>query len=422
VTPGERTPGLAAYGLTTWLAAPLADLWLRRRLAQGKEDPVRWREKLGHPGAPRPAGPLAWLHGASVGESLTLLPIAQTLRAGRPDVTVLITHGTRAAAELIAARKPAGSIAQFAPLDTPPAVRRFLAHWRPDLGVFVESELWPNLILAARARGARMALVSAALSAASLRGWRRAPGAARAVLGAFDLLLARDAAAARDLSSLGARVDGVANLKFGATPLPADLRAVAAMADALVGRPVILAASTHPGEDGLVLDAFRGAAAGGALLIIVPRHVERGAEIEALAREAGLAVARRSQGATPDGLEVYVADTLGELGLWYRLARLAVIGGSLVAGGAGGHNPLEPARLGCPFVAGPHVEAWPAYGDLARAGATRPAAPEDLAAIIAEAVAAPERLAPMAERAQAFVDAGDTAARGAIPRILGLLP
>jgi 3-deoxy-D-manno-octulosonic-acid transferase len=301
-------------------------------------------------------------------------------------------------------------------------VRRFLDHWRPDVGVFVESELWPNLILAAEARGARMALVSARLSAASLAGWRRAPGAARRVLGAFDLLLARDAAAAGDLESLGARVDGVTDLKLGAPPLPADPAEVAAMTQALAGRAAILAASTHPGEDAVLLQAFRAAGPRGALLIIVPRHVERGDEIEALAQAAGFAAGRRSQGADAAGLEVYVADTLGELGLWYRLSRLAVIGGSLVAGGAGGHNPFEPARLGCPFVAGPHVEAWPAYGELARAGATRLAPPDDLAAIIAEAIAAPERLEAMARTARALVDTGDTATRGAIPRILRLLP
>jgi 3-deoxy-D-manno-octulosonic-acid transferase len=416
------TAGLAAYRLATALAAPLAGPWLRRRLAQGKEDPARWREKLGMAGAPRPPGTLAWLHGASVGECLTLLPIAQTLTASRPDVCVLVTHGTRAAAQLVEARKPAGAVGQFAPLDIPPAVRRFLDHWRPDVGVFVESELWPNLILAAEARGARMALVSARLSAASLAGWRRAPGAARRVLGAFDLLLARDAAAAGDLESLGARVDGVTDLKLGAPPLPADPAEVAAMTQALAGRAAILAASTHPGEDAVLLQAFRAAGPRGALLIIVPRHVERGDEIEALAQAAGFAAGRRSQGADAAGLEVYVADTLGELGLWYRLSRLAVIGGSLVAGGAGGHNPFEPARLGCPFVAGPHVEAWPAYGELARAGATRLAPPDDLAAIIAEAIAAPERLEAMARTARALVDTGDTATRGAIPRILRLLP
>ncbi len=417
------SPGLGAYALLTRAATPLAAPWLKRRLAQGKEDPARWREKLGDAGEGRPDGPLVWLHGASVGEGLTLLPIAQAVRAGRPGAAVLITHGTRAAAQLIAARKPAGAIGQFAPLDLPSAVGRFLDHWRPDVGVFVESELWPNLILGAKARGARLALVSAKLSASSLRGWRRAPGAARAVLGAFDLVLVRDAAAARDLESLGARVDGVADLKLGAEPLPVDPDEVAATAADLGGRAVILAASTHPGEDALILQAFGDAGGAGrrALLIIVPRHVERGAEIEALARAAGVSVGRRSEGARAGDLDVYIADTLGELGLWYRLARLAVIGGSLVAGGAGGHNPFEPARLDCPFVAGRHVDAWPAYADLAAAGASRLMAPEDLAGVMVEAIDRPQGLAPMAERARAFVAAGDAAAWGAIPRILALL-
>ncbi len=240
---------LGLYGLVTAAASVAAPAWLRGRVRRGKEDPARWGERLGRTPLARPPGRLAWLHGVSVGESLSLLPLAARLRARAPDVTVLVTSGTRASADLLSARLGEGTLHQYAPLDTPGAVRRFLGHWRPDLGVLVESELWPNLILQARAAGVRLALVSARLSDRSLDGWRRAPAAARTLLSAFDLLLARDEAAATRFGSLGARVDGLADLKFGAAPLPADPDVLAGARAALARRPVLLGASTHPGED-----------------------------------------------------------------------------------------------------------------------------------------------------------------------------
>jgi 3-deoxy-D-manno-octulosonic-acid transferase len=417
------TAGLAVYRLATGLLSPLAAPWLRRRVAAGKEDAARWTEKLGRATAPRPAGRLAWLHGASVGESLSLLPLAERLAARAESPAVLLTSGTRAAAQLLETRRPAGAVHQFAPLDTPGATTRFLDHWRPDLAVFAESELWPNLILGARARGARLALVSAKLSAASLAGWRRAPATARRLLGAFDLVLARDEPAAAGLASLGARVDGLADLKFGAPPLPADMATLEALRASAHGAAVVLAASTHEGEDGPILEAFAHARGGAdACLVIAPRHVERGPAIADLSRGLGLRTARRSQGADLDDADVLVADTLGAMGLWYRIAALAVIGGSFVPGGAGGHNPLEAARLGCPFVTGPHVENWPLFHDLARAGATRLVEADSLTAILAEAFGEESgEFAAMARAAQELVRAGDEAARAAIPRILALL-
>jgi 3-deoxy-D-manno-octulosonic-acid transferase len=418
---------LRLYALAARAASVLAPTWLRARVRRGKEDPRRWGERLGRTGLPRPPGRLAWLHGASVGESLSLLPLAERLRAERPDAAVLVTSGTLAAAELLSRRLPEGAIHQFAPLDTPDATRRFLGHWRPDLVVFAESELWPNLILGARRAGARLALLSALLSDRSLAGWRRAPAAARVVLGAFDLLLARDEAAADRFRALGARVDGLANLKFGAAPLPADASAWAQARQVLGDRPVILAASTHPGEDEIILEAFR-AAMGAArpLLIVAPRHPIRGEAVERLALDLGLAAARRGTGARvpeegPGAALVYVADTVGELGLWRRLARLEVLGGSFTPGGAGGHNPLEAARLGCPFIAGPWTEAWPIYDGLESAGATRRVAPADLAGWFARAIAEPSALRAMAERAKAFVAAGDAGADLALARVMALL-
>jgi len=422
-TARRRTLGLHLYALAGRLFAPLASVWLRRRKGQGKEDPIRWREKLGVASAPRPPGRLVWLHGVSVGESLALLPLAQKVMQERPGTGLLVTSATRASAAFLEPRLPAGALHQFAPLDTPQAVGRFLDHWRPDLGVLAESELWPNLILAAKARGTRLALLSARLSESSLKGWRRVRHAARAVLASFDLILARDTWAAEGLKSLGGRVAGLADLKFGAPPLAADPRELACLKRALTGRFCLLAASTHPGEDVIVLEAFQEARSQGAdsLLIIAPRHPARGVDVEALAAARGLRVGRRATGADPARLDIYVADSVGELGLFYRLANLAVIGGSLVAGGAGGHNPLEPARLGTAFIAGPHVNAWPVYAELADAGATRLVAPGELAEAFRLAGRDPDGLHDMAARARDFVEPRDTAAAGAITPVLDLL-
>jgi 3-deoxy-D-manno-octulosonic-acid transferase len=417
---------LRFYQFAAAAASLAAPAWLRARALRGKEDPARWPERLGLAAPARPKGRIAWLHGVSVGESLSLLPLAGRIREERPDVAVLVTSGTRAAADLLAARLPQGMVHQYAPLDTPGAVRRFLAHWTPELGVLVESELWPNLILAAHAHGVRLALVSAKLSARSLDGWRLAPGAARAVLGAFHLVLARDAAASERLESLGARVDGLADLKFAAQPLPADQAELGRARSLLRGRPVLLAASTHPGEEVLILRALKALSGDDPpLLILAPRHPVRGEAIYDLARAAGFAAGRRGAADPFGDSPVYVADTVGELGLWYRLANLAVIGGSLIteaAKGVGGHNPLEPARLGCPFISGPNVAAWPVYGALQAAGATRLVPAPDLAAWFARALASDSALAAMAARARAFAAAGDAAAAAAADRVLDLLP
>ena len=405
----SRPLALSVYRGATALATPLIAAWLSRRVRLGKEDPSRLGERWGEAGAPRPPGPLLWLHGASLGEGLALLALADRARATRPNVAILATSGTRAAAEVLARRLPAGAIHQYVPLDTPAAARAFVRHWRPDLGVFVESEIWPNLLLAAKAGGARLALLSARLSDVSLGRWSRVPVSVRAVFGAFELILARDEAQAAQLTALGARCDGLLDLKFGAAPLPRDETVIARFRTP-GRRPIILAASTHPGEDAPILEAYGNVRRPGALLIVAPRHPERGEEIRHL-------VAERSF--EPD--DVLVADTVGELGSWYALADLALIGGSWAAG-VGGHNPLEPARLGCPAIAGPSVDAWPVYGEMAAVGATRLVDQADLAAAIDLAWSDPDALARMATAAAAFVEARDRGVVAGLDRTLSLLP
>jgi 3-deoxy-D-manno-octulosonic-acid transferase len=360
---------LAFYRLATGALEPFAGGVLRGRVKRGKEDPARLDERLGRPTRPRPDGALVWMHGASVGEAVSLLPLVERFRAERPDVAVLVTSGTVTSAEMMAKRLPAGAIHQYVPVDAPGAAARFIEHWRPSLGVFVESELWPNLLTAARRCGVKLALVSARLGDDSASGWRRAPAMARRLLEGFDLVLPQDDVQAQRLAALGARDDGRLNLKFAGEPLPVDAKALADAKAAIGDRPMILAASTHPGEDALILDAFARAPTSAApLLVIVPRHPVRGPEIATLASARGFTTTLRSRGEDVAGAQVHVADTLGELGLWFTLARGALIAGSLVPG-VGGHNPLEAIRLGCPVASGPYVDDWRSvYGVLTDAG------------------------------------------------------
>lgn len=351
---------LAVYGALTGLIEPFAPALLRRRAARGKEDASRLNERLGRTAAPRPAGPLVWLHGVSVGEATSLLPLIAAFRSRRPDLPLLVTSGTTTAAAMLAQRLPAGVIHQYLPLDLPGPVRRFLDHWRPSLGIFVESELWPNLIQAARGGGVRLALVSARMTEQSARGWGRYPVAAHEIFSSFDLVLPQDAATAERLDRLGAAPGPKLNLKLAGDPLPADMDDLARLRGAAAGRKVVLAASTHPGEDEIIVDAFRAAVRDtpDAMLVIAPRHPDRG---------PGLAqrfdASRRGAGEPPAG-PIHVADTLGELGLFFRLADVVVMGGGFLPG-IGGHNPLEPARIGRPILTGPHAfNAAEMYAEL----------------------------------------------------------
>ncbi len=338
-------------------AAPFLPAYLARRAAAGKEDPARLSERYGVASAPRPPGRLAWLHGASIGEALSLLPLIEALSRDHPDLSFLVTSGTVTSARLLAERLPPSARHQFLPLDAPAWVRRFLDHWRPDLGVFVESELWPQLIAEARRRGIPLALVNARLSARAETRWGRARGWATTLLGSFSLILAPDEDQAGRYRTIGARaVTVTGNLKSAAPPLPHDEAELARLRDALRERPVLLFASTHAGEETIAAALHRALAARhrDLLTIVAPRHPDRGGAIAAELGTLGFRVARRSAGAAPDGwTELYLADSLGEMGLLYRLADLVVMGGAFVP--MGGHNPLEPAQLDRAILSGPGV-------------------------------------------------------------------
>lgn len=361
---------LAVYRLAARLGLPLVALYLRLRARRGKEEAARLGERLGRSDLARPQGTLVWFHGASVGEALSVLPLVAALRAARPGLEVLLTTGTVTSAALVKVRAP-NVIHQYVPVDCPAAIGRFLDHWRPDVGVWIESELWPNLVTEAARRGVRLALLNARMSARSYRRWRRFPRLAGRLLGNFRLVLAQSAEARERFRALGAKdVDTLGNLKDGAAPLPVDTQELARLKGLLGARPIWLAASTHPGEEALIVAAHRRIAADhwGMLTVLAPRHPRRGDEIATLCAEHALKTARRSRGEVPHRTtDVWLIDTMGELGLFYRLAGIVFVGGSLVA--HGGHNLIEPGHFGCAILSGPHVENFPEIAArFARAG------------------------------------------------------
>lgn len=421
-----RTLPLAIYAAATGLLEPLAPMLLRRRARGGKEDPTRLAERLGRPKLTRPPGPLVWLHGVSVGESLSLLPLIEALRTRRPDLNILVTSGTATSAEVLAKRLPAGVIHQFAPIDAPGAARRFLEHWRPGAALFVESELWPNLIVAAKARGVRLALLSARMTEASAEGWGRAAGTARTLLQAFDLVLPQDTATEARLSRLGAKVGPHLNLKLVGFAPPVDAAAVAALKAGAGARKIVLAASTHPGEESLIAEAFRVATAEGpqALLVVAPRHPDRGQQIAADLQGLGFTVARRALGEPLRPMTAaYVADTLGELGAFYSAADVVVMGGSFVEA-VGGHNPLEAARLEAAIVTGPHVfNAQAIYAEIFADGAAIEAKdPAALARHIRGLLTNPVIARRIGEAASAYGARQGAALQAALALIEPLLP
>lgn len=362
-----RPQGLAAYLALSAVVDPVLRLWLARRSAQGREDPVRIAERFGRPGLARPEGRLVWLHGASVGEAMSILPLVAALQVAAPRLSVLVTTGTVTAARRMADALPCGAVHQYLPVDTRAAVRRFLDHWQPDLAVWVESEIWPRLLVETARRAIPMTLLNARLSARSARNWQRLPATARHLFGLFDWILTQDGETADRLSTLGAsNVERGQNLKSAVLVPECPPAEMTVARTALAGRRVWLAASTHDGEEA-VLAAAQRQLPDDVLLILAPRHPERGDAVAEVMRSAGLATARRSAGERPGpATNVWLADTMGEMGLWYRLAPISFVGGSLVP--RGGHTPFEPAACGSVILHGPHVENFaPAYAALAAA-------------------------------------------------------
>jgi len=370
---------LRIYQRLSAAAAPLAPALIKRRLKQGKEDPARVGERRGISGDVRPRGPLVWIHGASVGEVLAAAALIERVRA--LNIRILLTSGTVTSASIVANRFPPDIIHQYVPFDSPRYVARFLDHWRPSLALFIESDLWPNLILSSAARRLPMVLINGRMSHRSFPRWRRITGTISALLGRFDVCLAQSQVDADRFAALGGRnVVTTGNLKLDVPAPPADPARLERLMGVTRGRPIVVAASTHPGEEELFLEAHRRLAAifPSLLSVIVPRHPDRGQTIARATAASGLHVALRSREELPIATtDIYVADTMGELGLFYRLAPIVFMGGSLIP--HGGQNPIEAIKLGASIVHGPHVFNFAdVYAALDSAGGARLAATPDV--------------------------------------------
>jgi 3-deoxy-D-manno-octulosonic-acid transferase len=346
---------LRVYRSLSSAVVPFAPALIKQRLRLGKEDPARIAERRGLTRDVRPLGPLVWIHGASVGEVLAAAALVERLRA--LNLRILLTSGTVTSATIVAKRFPPDVIHQYVPYDSPRFVARFLDHWRPSLALFIESDLWPNLILSSAARRLPMVLINGRMSQRSFPRWRRVASTISALLGTFEVCLAQSPTDAERFALLGCRnVVTTGNLKLDLPAPPADPAKLDRLTALTRGRPIILAASTHPGEEEMLIETHKTLAGffPQLLTVIVPRHPNRGEAIARMVAAGGLKTALRSREAMPTAAtDVYVADTLGELGLFYRLAPIVFMGGSLVE--HGGQNPIEAVKLGASIVHGPHV-------------------------------------------------------------------
>jgi len=393
------------YRTLTTAGLPLVELLLQQRTMRGKEESARVDERRGVPSIERPRGPLVWIHAASIGEAQSVLVLIERILRTSPDLNILMTTGTVTSAQMMGQRLPGRAIHQYVPVDRIGWVRSFLDYWKPGAALWVESELWPNLVLESKRRGIPLALINARMSERSHKSWGRAPALAHELLSAFDTILAQDDDIAKRLRDLGApHVSVTGNLKLAAEPLPATAGELITLQDAIGDRPVWLAASTHRTEEDIIgevhntlKDRFPGL-----LTLLAPRHPQRGDEIEQSLTRIGLAVTRRSRGdAITAETDIHLVDATGLLGQLYRVSPLAFVGGSLIP--HGGQNMLEAAQLGCAVLHGPHVDNFRSItASLAAAGASREVA--DRAALtrcVADLLGNPNQLQEMATNAEA---------------------
>lgn len=417
---------IGVYRRATAMMTPLAPVLLKVREGQGKEDPRRRGERFGIAGAARPEGLLVWAHAASVGEANAILPVLDALMARRADIAVLLTTGTTTSGRLAAQRLGPRGIHQYVPLDATRYARRFLDHWRPDVAVFTESEIWPNLLLETSDRGIPLLLANARMSGRSFKRWSRSGALSRPLFGRFAAILAQSELLARRFKTLGGRkVLDVGNLKIDAPPPPVNSLELDRLRQALGSRPVLTAASTHEGEEVAVAQAHRQVAREieGFCTVIAPRHPERGTGIAEQLKGLGFNVAQRSLAQQPDArTDIYIADTIGELGTFFALAPVAFIGGSLVD--RGGQNPIEAVRHGALPLTGPH---WHNFRDSYRAllrykGAMEVADAASLAAALLRLYRDPAATRDMAAGAEAALATLSGALERTVTAILEYLP
>ncbi len=364
---------LYQYAIRT--GAPLLRVLLKTRVKKGKENPTRLGERTGKASRPRPNGRLFWLHAASVGEAQSALILIDALGRAGKDMNVLVTTGTVTSAELMEKRLPSFAFHQFVPLDHPVWVKKFLDHWKPDLALWMESELWPNILTMLKERNVPTVLVNARLSERSFARWKMAKNFAGQILDCFTMILAQTENDAQRFTALGAgNVYVTDNIKYSAAPLPHDDLALSELKLAVADRKIWVYASTHDGEESLACRVHKNLREEfpDLLTIIVPRHPNRRDDVAEVCFEEGLKFRLRSNNnALPNAEDdIYVADTMGELGLFYTLSPIAMIGRSFSNDGGGGHNPVEAAQLNCAVLTGANNQYQrQIYDDMAAADA-----------------------------------------------------
>ena len=420
--PAPKTGALLqAYLLAVQGLGPFLPAYLRRRLARGKEDPDRWREKLGEASLLRPDGPLVWIHAVGLGEVMALRGLIAAMGQARPEMRFIVTSSARSSALAFAGNTPPRTQHQFLPLDAPGPVARFLDHWQPDLSIWAEQDLWPGLVVATHRRGIPLALINARMNARAFEARRRFRSLYRDLYARFAHICAQDANTARHLQALGARNVGVTvSLKSGAGPLADQPETRSALAAAFAGRKPWCAASSHAADDAVAIAAQAQlyAVDPARVLIIAPRDPLRRDKIVVACRVAGLPEAVRSRGIQPGAKDaVYLADTYGDMGLWYRLCPVALIGGSM--GDTGGHNPWEAAHLGCAIIHGPDVANFAAdYAALQGGGAATEIADANGLIAVLQDPNIPEK----AVRAKALAEQGMAGMDQLCATLLALLP
>jgi len=363
---------LTAYRWAGAAAYPVIGGYVAWRASKGKEEHSRRRERYGRAGQPRPDGPLIWIHAASVGETIAVVPLIERLLGH--GISIVLTTGTVTSAQVARERLGERIIHQYVPLDLKPAVSRFLDHWSPDLAIMAESEIWPMTILELGARRVPQVLVNGRLSDRSFAGWQKRSYLAEALFENLAHVVAQSDVDAERFRQLGARPVTVSgNLKGDTVEPPVDMAELARVRHEIGRRKVWAAVSTHDGEEAAAIDVHRllRTRHPDLLTIIVPRHPERADAVAVACAEAGLSVARRSAGDTiAPGTDIFLGDTIGEMGLYLRLTEIAFVGRSLT--GKGGQNPLEPAMLDTAVLSGRNVQNFrEAYQKLAASGAAR---------------------------------------------------
>jgi len=400
------------YRALTIIGGPFVALHLNRRAARGLEDPVRKNERRGLSEKARPPGPLVWTHAASVGEAVSVLPLIEQLLKDRPNINVLVTTGTVTSAKMCADGLPEGAFHQYMPVDRPSWVRRFFDHWQPDVILWVESEFWPNALQEIRQRHIPAALINARISDRSFKRWKKFPLVAKEVLSSFQTCLSPDTDQAERLKKLNAAdIQITGNLKDAAPPLLADQTELERLKKRIGSRPVWHAASTHLGEEAIAGEVHQALKEKfpNLLTIVTPRHPNRGHDIAKTLTAGKLNVAQRSKGQEiASGTDIYLADTMGEMGLMYRLATVVFVGGSLVP--HGGQNLREPAKLQSAVLHGPHIFNFLAVAaQLTAVGAARLVTDaEALRMAVSALLSEPDAATAMADAASSAVDQSES--------------